>query len=81
MQRVLHSILSQKLPDRTACLSGAAKLARRQRGQKNCGPRERGRKLDHRAARFERGGSAVVVFAHFFLLFKYNSLENLGPPR
>ena len=26
----------------TACLSGAAKLARRQRGEKKCDPRERG---------------------------------------
>ena len=51
------------------CLSGAAKLARRQRGEKNCDPRERGRKLEHRAARSQHGSSAVVVFAHSFLLF------------
>ena len=56
----------------TACLSGTAKLARRQRGEKKWGPRKRGRKLDHHAARFKRGGSAVVVFAHFFLIFLYN---------
>ena len=57
----------------TACLSGAAKLARRQRGEKKCGPRERGRKLNHRAERFERGGSGVIAFAYFFLLFLYNT--------
>ena len=39
----------------TACLSGAAKLARRQRGEKKFGPRQRGRKLEHRAARSQRG--------------------------
>ena len=27
----------------------------------------------HASARFERGGSAVVVFAHFFLQFLHNS--------
>ena len=53
----------------TACLSGALKLARRQRGEKKCGTRERGRKLEHRAARSQRNRSAVVVFAHFFFLF------------
>ena len=44
----------------TACLSGEAKLAWRQRGEKN------GRKLEVRDARFQCGGSVVVVFAHFF---------------
>ena len=62
-------LLSQKLmrvivivQEFTACLSSAAKLTRRQRG----------RKLEHRVARSQRGTSAVVVFAHFFLLFLYN---------
>ena len=40
--------------------------------RKKCVPRERGRKLEHRAARSQRGGSAVVDFGHFFLLFLYN---------
>ena len=40
----------------TACLSSAAKLARRQRGEKKCSPRESGRKLEHRAAWSQRGG-------------------------
>ena len=60
-------------PPITACLSGAAKLARRQRGEKICSPRQRGRKLEHRAARSQRGEGAVVVFVHFFLLFLYNT--------
>ena len=37
-------------------LSGAEKLARRQHGEKKCDPRERGRNLEHRAARWQRGG-------------------------
>ena len=57
----------------TACLSTAAKLAWRQRVKKNYGACERGRKLELRAARFQRGGSAVVVLAHFFFLFLYNT--------
>ena len=52
--------------------TGAAKLARRQRSEKKCGPRERGRKLKHRATRRERGG----CFAHLFLLF-YTTLIRL----
>ena len=40
------------------------------------GLRERGRKLDHRAARSQRDGSAVVGFAHFFFFF-YTILEYL----
>ena len=48
----------------TACLSGAAKLAR-----KNCGPRERGRKLEHCAAWSQRGESAVVCFCSNFSSF------------
>ena len=43
----------------------------------------RGRKLEHRAARSQRGGSVVVVFAQISLLFLYNSyvywvVDNLG---
>ena len=37
-----------KISNYTACHSGAAKLARRQRGEKKCDPREHGRKLEHR---------------------------------
>ena len=48
-----------------------ATLARRQRGKKKCSPNEHGRKLEHRAVRSQRGGSAVVVFAHFFLTILY----------
>ena len=55
----------------TACLSGAAKLTRRQSGEKKYCPRERGRKLEHRVARFQRCASAGVVYAHFFFLIQY----------
>ena len=55
----------------TACLSGAAKLARSQRGDKKCGPRECGRKLEHRVDRSQRDEGAVVDSAHFFLLFSF----------
>ena len=44
---VIHSLallVSRFLFNITACLSGAAKLARRQRGEKKCGPRECDRK-------------------------------------
>ena len=51
----------------TACLSGAVKLARTQRGEKMRSAR---RKFEHRAAQL---WSAVVVFTHFFLLFLYNT--------
>ena len=54
-------------------ICGATKLARRQRGEKNCGPRERGRKLEHRAARSQRGESAVVGLRWLFL-FTFSSL-------
>ena len=65
----------------TACLSGAVKSARRQRGEKKCDMRQcgrklehdlrqHGRKLEHRAARSQRGKGAVVVFFHFFF-FSY----------
>ena len=57
----------------TACLSGAAKFAQRQRDEKKFHQRERGRKLKHRATRSQRGEGALVVFAHFFLLFLYNT--------
>ena len=70
----------------TACLNGAAKLARRQRGEKKCSPRERGRKLEHR----ER--SAVVVFFFLKMFFFFytiltstgrgaSAVDNLGCPR
>ena len=58
------------LEGKTACLSGAAKLARRQHGEIKCCPRERGRKLEHHAARYQRDASTVVIFDHFFL-FSY----------
>ena len=74
----------------TACLSGAAKLARRQCGEKKCAPCERGRKLEDRAARSQPRASAVVDFDHFFP-FSYiiltstdrgaSVVENLGSPR
>ena len=56
---------------RTACLSGAAKLERRQRGEKKCAPHECGRKLEYRAARSQRGASSVADFDLFFPLFLY----------
>ena len=69
----------------TVFLSGAAKLARRQRVEKKCSPRQRGRKLDHRAAR------ARWLFLSTFLFFSYtiltstergaSAVENLGSPR
>ena len=74
----------------TACLSDVAKLARRQRGEKKCSPRECGRILEHRAAQSQRGGSAVVGSTYFFLLFYTiltstergaSAVENLGSPR
>ena len=67
LQSVLHSLIA-------ACLSSAVKLARRHRVEKECGPRECGKKLEHRAARSQRGGSAVVEFDHFSLLFLYTIL-------
>ena len=42
--------------------------------RKKCDSRERGRKLGHRAARSQRGVSAVVDFAHFFF-FSYTILK------
>ena len=54
----------------TACLSGAAKLARRKRGEKKCDPREKIRAPRSAVpARHERGG----CFCLFFLLFLYNT--------
>ena len=41
--------------------------------KKRCSPRQRGRKLEHRAARSQKGEGAVVIFIHFFLLFLYNT--------
>ena len=55
----------------TACHNGAAKLARRQRGEKNCSPRKRVGKLEHRTARSQRDGKEVVVFAQFSLFLFY----------
>ena len=64
----------QNKPFEIACLSCAAKLTWRLRGEEKCCPHERGRKLEHRAALSQRDGSAVVVVvAHFFLLFLYNT--------
>ena len=60
-----------KIPHVTACLSGAAKLARRQRGEEKCSQCERDRKLVHRNAGSQRGRSAVVVFAHFFFFLYF----------
>ena len=74
----------------TACLSGAAKLARTQRGEKKCCPRERGRKLEHRA-----GPSAALarwLILSTFSFFSHNTyiystergdsvVKNLGSPR
>ena len=76
---------------KTACLSGAAKLAWRQRGEKkNALCANAVKKLGHRAARSQRGTSAVVDFAYFFP-FSYtiltstehgaSAVENLGFPR
>ena len=56
--------------ENAACLSGAGKLARRQRGEKNYGSREVGRKLEHLAARYQRGGSAAGARWRF-LLFSF----------
>ena len=58
----------------TACLSGAAKLEWRQRGEKkkHSAVRERERKLEHRIARSLRDVSAVVAFDQIFLIFLYN---------
>ena len=36
-----------------------------QRGEKKCDPRQRGRKLEHRAARFQRGGCFCSPFSSF----------------
>ena len=61
----------------TACLSGAAKLARRQRGEKKYSPRERGRNYKH-------GGLFPSFFILLFLLIcerGVSAVENLGPPR
>ena len=55
--------------DITACLSGAAKLARRQRGDKKCDPRERGRKLEHCAARSQRSGCFCSLFSSFSIQY------------
>ena len=57
------------LASNTACLSGAAKLGQRQRGEKKCGPRKRGQKLEHRAAQLQRSRSAVVFWLTFFFFF------------
>ena len=56
----------------TACLSGAVKLAQRQRSGKKCGLRELGRNLEHPAARKQRDCSVVDYFHHFFLFFPLN---------
>ena len=73
---------------RTACLSGAAKLARRQHGEKKNAIRASA--VEHWSTAL-RGPSAVAVFAHFFFLFFYTKLtctergpgavENLGSLR
>ena len=67
----LCTVSSSKID--TACLSGAAKLVRRKCGEKKCAPRERGRKLEHRATQSQHGASGVVDFDHFFPLFLYNT--------
>ena len=48
----------------TACLSGTAKLG--DSAVKKCDPRERGRKLEYRAARSKRGGCFYLLFLLFF---------------
>ena len=53
-------------PCYTACFSGAAKLARRQREEKKCSPRERGRKLEHRAASVARWLFLLTFFFVFY---------------
>ena len=78
-------LISQPAVKVTAWLSGA-ETAR----QEKCDPRERGTKFEQRAARLQRGRSAVVVFAHFFF-FLYSiftciergasAVENVGSPR
>ena len=70
---LISSAFAALVYDPLACLSGAAILAWRQRGQKKCGPRQRGRKFERRAARSQRDGSAVTFFAHLFLIFIYNT--------
>ena len=67
----------------TACLSGAAKLARRQRGEKKYSPRERGRKLEHRAMWW------LILPTFFFFSYTIltstergaSAVENFGSPR
>ena len=51
----------------TACLSSAAKLAWSQRSEKKCTPRDRGRKLEHRAV---HSGCFCPLFSSF-------SIQNL----
>ena len=53
----------------TACLSGVAKLARRERGEKNT---VRASAVENWSTSL-RGTSAVVVFAQYFLFFLYNT--------
>ena len=75
-EKASHKDLNKPLM--TACLSGAAKLARRQCGKKKCGPRARCRKFEHRA---------VVGFAQLFFFFytstecSASTVENLDSPR
>ena len=64
----------------------AAKLARRQRGEKNCDPRERGRTLEHFAARRVRWLFLLTFFSFLYNTFTSNergasAVENLGSPR
>ena len=52
---------------KTACLSSTAILERRQRGEKKCGPRQRGRKFDHCAAWREYGDCFCSLFSSFYI--------------
>ena len=66
-QERYNIILSLRL--NTACLSGVAKLARRERGEKNT---VRASAVENWSTSL-RGTSAVVVFAQYFLFFLYNT--------
>ena len=62
----------KKQINKTAYLSDAAKLARRQRGEEKRCPRQRARKLEHCAAvpaRMKRGGSFCTNFSSFPIQF------------
>ena len=86
LQGYQHGIVWESV---TACLSGAAKLGRRQRGEKKCSLRERGRKLEHCAARSQRGGRVVILLTFFFFFYTIitstkrgaSAVEILGSPR